>query len=90
MLLEISEKDFEAAIQDIGIATDIEGGTRHLGGDVVASISEYLPKVIAHKVSRMVPEGFVVAKVSIKMELAGKVFGCGVAGEVSFDLCPST
>ena len=91
MPLVINETDLPQEARNVLTALQkgdkVFGRTGDLSLDVV--VAEFLPKAIAARVRSIVPDGFQVAELEFKMSVEGKLFGCGVAGDVTVKLAPS-
>jgi hypothetical protein len=83
--LEVWETDFSRADQSsIGAAVD---GDAVLGGEVIdpglrQAVLDGLPRAVARRVERMVPEGFEAHELRMSFTLSGAPWGVGVGGEV--------
>ena len=57
---------------------------------VESMVAELLPTAIASRVRKIVPPDFKVSEIGMKFSVEGKLFGCGVAGDVTVKLVPAT
>jgi hypothetical protein len=93
MNLEVREGDFVELLGKDKAKTLFSKGDALLGkegeGAVKAAdlikekVFELLPKIIAKRMRDVVPDGFVVAEISLTCDLSGKPFGIGVSGKVA-------
>lgn len=83
MRLELVEEDFEDALTAADVQRMLRPGTRHLSETKETTLFELLPKVVAHKLRKHLPDEFELQEIEVTAELAGKVFGCGLSGNLT-------
>ena len=64
-------------------------------GDKVAKphdevVRELVPQIIARKIERIIPEGYAVSQISMKVHIGGKIAGVGIEGEVTVVFGPAS
>ena len=87
--LTLNESDFDDRLR--GRAVALAEGDVVLGdrvGEIQEAIYDALPGAIAAKVRRIIPEGFRVESIELKISLGGKVFGIGIDGEMTLTMAP--
>jgi hypothetical protein len=87
--LRIDEEDFDAAVTKAVKAG--RSGTRTLAGtdrDPEEILMDAMPSAVAKKVRAIVPKGFELTELQLKLEVSGTVFGTGMKGEVMIKLAP--
>lgn len=65
-----------------------DGSERRSDDPVRDAVCEVLPRVVSERVQKIVPEGFQVGEISLKLSLGGKICGIGVDGDVSVKFVP--
>jgi len=66
-------------------------GTRTLTGgekDPEEILMDAMPSAVAKKVRAIVPKGFELTELQLKLEVSGTIFGTGMKGEVMIKLAP--
>jgi hypothetical protein len=89
MNLVITDQDFENVF-DTGEIKRLKSGSTEfiLGPDRAASIIDALPRVIAERIRRIIPEDYTVLEIQIKVSLSGTPFGIGVGGDATVKFGP--
>lgn len=87
----LSDRDFEAeATEDekakLETQTPVLGTTQQERREEF--IRELLPRVIAKKIEKLIPEGYEVKEISMTVDVSGKVFGSGISGGVNVSFGP--
>jgi len=60
-----------------------------LGPESNNAIVDALPKVLADRVKKMIPENYEIKEISIKITISGTPFGVGLAGDASVKFGPA-
>lgn len=87
--LRIDEEDFDASVTKAVNAG--RSGTRVLAGsdkDPEEILMDAMPSAVARKVRAIVPKGFELTELQLKLQVSGTVFGTGMKGEVMIKLTP--
>jgi hypothetical protein len=89
MQLVITEQDYREALDDTKIKrlTTIEK-EEILGPDHTVSVIDALPRVLADRVRKMIPDDYQVLEIQIKVALSGTPFGVGVSGDATVKYGP--
>jgi hypothetical protein len=91
MNLTITEQDFSEALTTL----DIERITTSDSVTVLGSeeerqaVIDAMPKVIAKRIQKMLPDGFRIREIEMRFEISGTPFGVGVSGEATVRFGPS-
>jgi len=85
--VEVTEHDFAKYVGATIRARD--AGDLVLGPEDRQTVLDAFPKVIRDRIARMTPPHFEVVEITIKLQLSGKVFGVGVAGDVTAKFAPT-
>jgi len=64
------------------------GGRDHEHSEKKKLIEELLPAVIARKIKGLIPNDFDITEISMKISVAGTIFGTGVSGDVDVKFAP--
>lgn len=80
--LTLTESDFVAVMSKSAIG-DLKGPEGHLADNAAKVVIDALPKALASKVNAMMPQGFALRSIELKVQLSGAVFGCGLSGEAT-------
>jgi hypothetical protein len=84
MDMEITEVDYERALgSQIKKQLTITKKESILGDQRSSEVLDLLPKVIADRVSRMIPDDFEIKEISIKVAVSGSPFGVGVNADAN-------
>jgi hypothetical protein len=83
--ITIAEADFERVLGEVDsrrLRNPQERRVETLGAnDHVDDVLNSLPKVIAERFRRMLPEGFEIHEIELSVGLSGAPFGVGISGE---------
>jgi hypothetical protein len=60
-----------------------------LGPEATDAVIDALPKVIAARFRRMLPEGYEVKEICLTVSLSGSPFGVGLSGDASVKFGPT-
>jgi len=92
MQIEITEDDIKDAADPRTIA-EIQGIKPALGVDGsrprAIVVADLLPRAIAKRVSRMVPDRMELAELTLSLSVGGTPFGVGISGDVEIKLVPT-
>jgi hypothetical protein len=91
MNLIITEHDYEVSL-DKAQVKKLKGDEREaiLGPDDAADVLDALPKVLADRFRRMLPDDYEMSELQLKFSISGAPFGVGVAGEAIVKFGPKT
>lgn len=85
--LILSDKDIDAAV--VAQVRAQRGGAIVLGGpEELRAVFDAIPSAIGRRVRAIMPEGFCVREIELKLNLGGKVLGIGIEGEVVVKFAP--
>ena len=87
MRVTLTDKDFEGALSKSQLA-NVVGPDAHLGPETANAMEEMLPRVLVAKFKAMLPAEFVIQSIELKVEVGGRVFGCGLTGEATVTFGP--
>lgn len=89
MRLELTRRDFEDALGEDVVQRDFDRDEELLGSrteegetDLARSVLDAVPRALAARVRRLVPETMTLAELKFTISVEGKPFGVGVGGEV--------
>jgi hypothetical protein len=82
MQLVVTERDYEAALDKASVRK-LKGENRDtiLGSKEAADVLDALPRVLADRVRRMLPDDYEMLEMQLKISISGAPFGVGVAGD---------
>lgn len=90
LTLLLTEKDLTKA--DAGVLKTLNENDRVMGDDdadnTAQALCDMLPRTIAKKVEEILPPGFAVSELELCLSVEGRIFGSGVAGDVTVRLTP--
>lgn len=82
MQLILTEQDYEQSLSKAAVRKlRGEKGEAILGPDEAGTVLQALPRVLADRIRRMIPENYEVREIQIKVAFSGAPFGVGVAGD---------
>ena len=89
MQLIITDEDFRRTLGTEGVERLTARRKEDiLGPENTASVLDALPRVIAARVKRMIPEDYEMLEITLKVALSGTPFGVGVAGDATIKFGP--
>ena len=89
MQLELTESDFNQALGADAVKRLSRERKEHvLGEDEVEAVMDAMPRVLATRFKRMLPEHFEIREITLKVSLSGKPFGVGVSGDATVKFGP--
>jgi hypothetical protein len=89
MLLIITENDYKEALSGRDIKKlKGEKAEPTLGPEETKSVLDALPRVIADRFRKMIPEDYEMREIQIKVAISGTPFGVGVAGDATVKFGP--
>jgi len=85
--LILSDADIDNSV--VAQVSASRAGKTVLGGtEELKAVFDAIPSAIARRVLAIVPDGFRVNEIELKLNLGGKICGLGVEGEVTVKLAP--
>ena len=89
MNLIITERDYELSLNRTEVKK-LKGHEQEpiLGPDDAADVLDALPKVLADRFRRMLPDNYEMSELQLKFSISGAPFGVGVAGEALVKFAP--
>ncbi len=89
MQLIITEQDYQEALGSAEVRRlASEKVETILGPERTKSVLEAMPRVIADRFEKMIPEDYEIKEVQIKVAISGTPFGVGISGDATIKFGP--
>ena len=90
MKLIVDEGDYEEVLGEGEVAVRFRHRGEHLAEDagIEHEVFDHLPRVLAEKFRRMVPNKFALQNIDMEFDVSGKPFGIGIGGKIKVSFRP--
>ncbi len=91
MQVELTESDFTRALGADAVKRLSREREEHVLGEAeTEAVMDAMPKALASRFKRMLPDHFEIREITLKVSLSGKPFGVGMSGDATVKFGPAS